>query len=189
MESKFTSKGLIHRPEYMHTDYFEYWLRDFTSDGSVLNHACGMSTIGDVRVDMDPKTNRTMEGNLLDIGKDFRENSFDYVYVDPIYDMFYNPSSIIFKPDIMANPQAQLQIMKLKQQIKELENQVEKLNVQQNPLGNLAYKWQFDAFKIARKALITRRPKININMPSRWHEWLITEDSRPSINLVRIDYK
>lgn len=52
-------------------------------------------------------------------------------------------------------------------------------------------RWQFDLFKLVKPggALITRRPKVSVNMPSKWHEYIIAEDDRPSLTLVRIDYK
>ncbi|MDE1867914.1 MAG: hypothetical protein KGI08_09435 [Thaumarchaeota archaeon] len=49
--------------------------------------------------------------------------------------------------------------------------------------------WQYDLMKIAKKILITKRPKVNINMPSKWHDYVIAEDSRPSFSVLRIDYK
>ena len=141
-------KGKIFHPDYMHTDYFEYWLKDFVSNGSCLNVCCGYSDIGDPRVDISPDSNRTMEGDLFRLlapEGPFRANQFDYLFIDPPFSFYTS--------------------------------------------GTNRFKWQFDAFKIARKALITRRTKVGVNMPSRYHEYHIAEDSRPSITLVRIDYK
>lgn len=140
-------KGKVYHPDFMHTDYFEYWLRDFVSDGSCLNLCCGYSEVGDVRVDISTDSNRTMEGDLFKILDTFRENQFDYVYIDPPFEFYVTGKE------------------------------------------GMRFKWQFDAFRIARKALITRRTKVNVNMPSRYHEYIIAEDSRPSLTLVRIDYK
>lgn len=138
-------QGTIFHPEYMHTDYFEYWLKDFVRDGSCLNVCCGMSTIGQVRMDISPNSNRTMEGDLFKVLDYFKPNSFDYVYCDPDY------------KDYTTGPNR--------------------------------FRWQFDLLKIAKRALITRRPKVAVNMPSKWHEYIIAEDSRPSFTIVRIDYK
>ena len=148
-KTKFTdvhTKGLIQRPEWMHTDYLEYWLEDFVRDGSCLNMCSGLSQIGDVRVDIDPKCPAsTMQGDLFKALETFRPESFDYVYCDPDFKCYNN--------------------------------------------GPNRIRWQFDLFKICKKALITRRPKITVNMPSKWHEYVIAEDSRPSFTIIRIDYK
>jgi hypothetical protein len=58
-----------------------------------------------------------------------------------------------------------------------------------NILKQYKNSWQFDLMKIAKKILITKRPKVTINMPSKWHNYVIAEDSRPSLSLLRIDYK
>lgn len=138
-------KGTIARPEWIHTDYFEYWLKDFIRDGTCLNMCSGQSMIGDVRVDIDPNSNRTIDGNLFNSLEMFNENQFDYVYCDPDFKVYTT--------------------------------------------GENRMQWQFDLFKIARIALITRRPKVAINMPSIYHEYVIAEDSRTSLSLIRIDWK
>jgi hypothetical protein len=141
-------KGSIFHPDYLHTDYLEYWLRDFIRGRSCLNVCCGWSDIGDVRVDNSPDSNRTMDGdvfNMLAPGGPFRENQYDIVYCDPPFRLF--------------------------------------------TAGDNRFRWQFDLMKIAKYALITRRTKVAVNMPSRYHEYIIAEDSRPSITLLRIDYK
>ena len=138
-------KGQVYHPDHMHTDYFEYWLKDFVSDGSCLNVCCGFSEVGDVRVDLSADSTRTMEGDLFKLLATFRERQFDYVYIDPPFELYVK--------------------------------------------GKDRFKWQFDAFKIAKKAMITRRTKVNVNLPSKYHEYIIAEDSRPSLTLIRIDYK
>jgi len=57
--------------------------------------------------------------------------------------------------------------------------------------GDNRFGWQFELFKLVKfgGALITRRPKTAINLPSKWHDYIIAEDSRPSLTLLRIDYK
>ena len=139
------SKGNIYNVKWMHTDYLEYWLRDFTIRGSCLNVCSGMSMIGQVRVDIDPDTNRTMNGDLFKLLEYFSANQFDFVYIDPPFP-FYTA-------------------------------------------GENRFQWQFDAFKICKKALITRRPKVSINLPSKYHDYIVAEDVRPSLTLLRIDYK
>jgi hypothetical protein len=81
-------KGKVFHPDHMHTDYFEYWLRDFVSDGSCLNICCGYSEVGDVRVDISADSARTMEGDLFKLLETFRENQFDYVYIDPPFEFY-----------------------------------------------------------------------------------------------------
>lgn len=138
-------KGNIYNVAWMHTDYLEYWLRDFTIKGSTLNVCSGMSMIGQVRVDVDPESNRTMHGDMFNLLDIFHENQFDYVYIDPPFNVYTS--------------------------------------------GDNRMQWQFDAFKICKKALITRRPKVTVNLPSKYHDYIIAEDSRPSLTILRIDYK
>lgn len=138
-------KGNIYNVNWMHQDYVEYWIRDFTINGSTLNVCCGMSMIGQVRVDIDPESNRTMHGDLFHLLDYFRPNQFKYVYVDPPFGVYTS--------------------------------------------GDNRFQWQYDAFKIAEKALITRRPKVTVNLPSKYHDYIIAEDTRPSLTLLRIDYK
>jgi len=141
-----TRKGSeVVKAEWIHTDYFDAWLRDFVKAGTVLNMCCGMSTIGDVRCDININTARTHPYGVTQIHNFFPENSFDYVYCDPPFEMYTS--------------------------------------------GDNRFRWQQELYKIARKALITRRPKVNVNLPSLRHEWYVLEDERPSLSLVRVDYK
>lgn len=141
----------------MHTDYFDYWLDNFTKDGRTLNVCCGTSKIGDVRLDTAKTipvkikneivlipTARTEYGDMFDLTM-FRDNEFDYVYCDPLF-KFYTS-------------------------------------------GENRFRWQFELFRLSKKALITRRPKVTVNMPSTRHHYIILEDTRPSLSLVRIDWK
>jgi len=137
-------KGNVFHADYMHTDYFEYWLNNFTKDGRTLNVCCGFSKVGDVRLDIAKDSNRTEYGDMFDLGK-FKDQEFDYVYCDPLF-KFYNT-------------------------------------------GDNRMRWQFELFRLAKKALITRRPKVTINMPSTRHHYVILEDSRPSLSLVRVDWR
>lgn len=49
--------------------------------------------------------------------------------------------------------------------------------------------WQLDAFKVTRKCLITKRPRVNINMPSAKHYYSILEETTPALSLLRFDMK
>lgn len=150
-------KGSIFHADMMHTDYFDYWLDNFTKDGRTLNVCCGTSDIGDVRLDIaktikiiingkevSVPTARTQYGDMFDLSE-FENQEFDYVYCDSLF-KFYTS-------------------------------------------GKNRMRWQFELFRLSKKALITRRPKVNINMPSTRHHYIILEDSRPSLNLVRIDWR
>lgn len=137
-------KGNVYHADYMHTDYFEYWLNNFTKDGRTLNVCCGYSEIGDVRLDVSEDSTRTQYGDMFDLSE-FKDNEFDYVYCDPLF-KFYTS-------------------------------------------GSNRFRWQFELFRLAKKALITRRPKVTANIPSTRHHYVILEDSRPSLSLLRIDYK
>lgn len=140
-------KGKIFHATWIHSDYLEYWLEDFTNDGNLLNVCSGDSMLGLVRVDIDPETNRTLAGDLFKIQELFKPESFDYVYCDPNF-LYYTS-------------------------------------------GENRFRWQYELFKLVKHggALITRRPKVTVNLPSKYHDYVITEDSRPSLTLLRIDYK
>lgn len=59
-----------------------------------------------------------------------------------------------------------------------------------NQIANLLKKYAFNSLEITQFAdIIFIRPKVNINLPSKWHDWIIAEDSRPSFTVLRIDYK
>lgn len=138
-------KGTVFHPQYIHADYLEYWINDFTIDGSLLNQCSGQSMLGQVRGDIDPESNRTIHADLFNLLDTFKPNSFDYVYCDPPFPYYTS--------------------------------------------GDNRFRFQFDLFKLCRIALITRRPKVTVNLPSKWHDYVIAEDSRPSLSLLRIDYK
>ena len=54
--------------------------------------------------------------------------------------------------------------------------------------GENRIRWQLALFDIAKKGLITRRPKVVVRMKSKRHEYYIIEDGRLSLDLLRIDY-
>lgn len=155
-------KGNLLNAKWIHSDYVEYFLRDFARGYKVLNMCCGSSMVGDIRSDIDPNTNRNTNINLFDVLQFFQPGQVEGVICDAPYKAF-NPNSRI-----------------IKQAAKERHI---------TPPGSLANQWQFDLFKICSKWMITRRPMMNINLPSRYHEYFIIEDSRPSLQLLRIDYK
>jgi hypothetical protein len=70
---------------WVHHRDVERWLRRMKV-GRTLNVCCGMSRVGDVRVDTDPNTNRTEEGDLFHLR--FAPLSFDTVIVDPPFPYF-----------------------------------------------------------------------------------------------------
>lgn len=141
----YRTKGDIFNANWMHSDWFEWWLKNYVSDGTCLNVCCGYSLVGDTRIDKSPDSTRTQEGDLRTILKQFGENSFDYVYVDPEY------------ADYVTGANRNL--------------------------------WQLDALKVARKQLITKRPRVNINLPSQKHYYSVLEESTPALSLLRFDIK
>lgn len=141
-------KGRVYHADYMHTDYFEYWLNNFTKDGRTLNVCCGFSEVGEVRLDISEDSARTQYGDAFDLTM-FKDQEFDYVYADPPFNWYTSPPIL-----------------------KQYRNT-----------------WQFELWRLAKKALITRRPKVNINLPSERHGYVILEDSRPSLSLVRVDWR
>jgi len=54
--------------------------------GRTLNVCCGMSSVGDVRLDTDPKANRTEYGDLFNL--QYPPRSFDSVICDPPFSYF-----------------------------------------------------------------------------------------------------
>lgn len=100
----------------------ERWLRRMVV-GSSLNVCCGMSRVGDVRIDTDPTTNRTVEGDLFAARDTFGYLSFDTVICDPPYDYYFGKnfghfkwflqlSDIAKKRLIISAPQIQLRLRK-----------------------------------------------------------------------------
>ena len=161
MFTKQFTKGKVFHCDWIHTDYMEYFLENFTKDGRTLNVCCGLSKLGDVRLDIEENitikvkgkdvvvpTSRTQHGDAFDLSK-FLDQEFDYVYCDAPFKWFTS------KPI----------------------------------LQKYRNKWQFELFRLAKVALITRRPKVNINLPSERHRYVILEDSRPSLSLLRVDWR
>lgn len=190
--------GKVLQTPWMHGNTLEDFVLDMTRGQSVLNYGCGSSMIGHPRVDIDADTTRTMEGDVFESLDIFRQNQFDFVFSDMPFDLL-NPNSTLIKqyaiklglvPELQYNDRI-FRLIQQKQQLRELEKEIDLLNFEYRHRfgGQLAFKWQFDLFKIAKKGLITRRNLININLPSRYHEYYVIEDHRPQLNLLRIDYK
>ena len=70
---------------WIHPKGVEVWLRKMAI-GKTLNVCCGMSRVGEVRVDIDPKSNRTVEGDLFNLS--FKAKSFDTVICDPPFSLY-----------------------------------------------------------------------------------------------------
>lgn len=191
--------GRILQANWMHGNMVEDFLHDVTAGHSVANFGCGSSMLGYPRIDIDPDTTRTMDGDVFDALDFFRPNQFEYVFADLPFDMLNSNSTLIRQyaikfglvPEIQFNDRIFRMIQEKQQQLRKLEKEIDDLNFQYRHRmgGQLAQKWQFDLFKLAKKGLITRRNLININLPSRYHEYYVIEDHRPSMTLLRIDWK
>lgn len=70
---------------WIHPPHVENWLQKMAL-GRTLNVCSGMSRVGDVRVDIDPDTNRTDDGDLFDLN--YRPLSFDTVICDPPFSYY-----------------------------------------------------------------------------------------------------
>lgn len=137
--------GDIFNANWKHSDFLEWWLKQYVSDGTCLNVCCGYSEVGDERIDVSPDSTRTRSGDMFKLLEQFKPDSFDYVYVDPRFEVYTSGMN-----------------------------------------RNL---WQLDALKIARKQLITRRPRVNVNLPSSKHYYSVIEESSPALSLLRFDVK
>jgi len=54
--------------------------------------------------------------------------------------------------------------------------------------GKNRFRWQRDLFRISKKGLITQRPKVQVRLNSKSHQYYIIEDGRLALTLLRIDY-
>lgn len=73
-------RALMLKANWIHTEDVEKWLQQITI-GKTLNVCCGMSLVGDTRVDIDPSSNRTVDGDLFKLP--YASRSFDTVICDP----------------------------------------------------------------------------------------------------------
>lgn len=80
------STKLALRANWVHPPDVERWLSKMVT-GTSLNVCCGMSRVGDVRVDISEGTNRTEAGDLFNLR--FLPLSFDTVICDPPFE-YYN---------------------------------------------------------------------------------------------------
>ncbi len=68
-----------------HPDAVERWLGSMAI-GRTLNVCCGMSRVGEVRVDTDPNSERTEDGDMFNLR--FEPKSFDTVICDPPFSIY-----------------------------------------------------------------------------------------------------
>ena len=80
-----SSRVKVLEAKWIQPDGCENWLSSITR-GRALNVCCGMSQVGDVRLDISPKSNRTEYGNLDTL--DFPRGSFDTVICDPPFSYY-----------------------------------------------------------------------------------------------------
>jgi hypothetical protein len=73
-------KSQVLQVEWIHPNSVERWLRSMAL-GRTLNVCCGMSRVGEIRLDIEPRSNRTEAGDLFSIR--FPPMSFDTVICDP----------------------------------------------------------------------------------------------------------
>lgn len=157
--------GKVLEMEWMWSDYVEIFLRkivDQFGHGKTLNMCCGASNLGDVRVDIDPRSNRTRSGDLFRLRQQFHENQFNVGIFDPDFDA-YNPNSRLTR----------------------LEGK--KLGYERP--GQLAYDWQYDAVSLCRKVAIFRRNLIMINHKDADEEFFLIRDSRPSATILHLVWR
>lgn len=160
-------KGNLFKMEWMYSDYVDYFLRNLFGNESVMNHCCGFSTVGQFRYDIDENTARTSYGNLFEITKDFKPNSVDHLLIDAPF-KFFNPycKEIAF-------------------------NYPKGIDVKGRKYGD-PFQWQFDALTIPRKSLVLRRNLITTNWSgniSKFQEYFLIKDSRPSSTILEIVWK
>lgn len=165
------TKGNVHKMEWIDSDYLTHFIKKVIGYDRTLNLCSGMSPIGDVRGDIDPETNRTMDLNLFDAKNVFRENQFPFVIVDPP-DCFYNPGCKEIA-DRYYTKSTYYKSGKVKMKYGD------------------PYEWQYELLDIASKALILQRPLIMTNWGgvSKFQEYFLIRDSRPMGRILEIIWK
>lgn len=88
-----SSRVKVLQARWIQPDGCEAWLAEKIR-GRTLNVCSGMSMVGDVRLDISPKTNRTEYGNIDTL--DFPRGSFDTVVCDPPFS-YYRRFKWVFK--------------------------------------------------------------------------------------------
>lgn len=73
----------VFKPEWADSTDIDKWLQREMFVGEVLNFPCGVSPLGDVRVDIDPSVNPDILADIESVP--FEDSSFDTVYCDPPY--------------------------------------------------------------------------------------------------------
>jgi hypothetical protein len=93
---------LSDNPSWSHSDsglkMIDSWLAKM-SLGRTLNVCCGNCPVGDIRIDIDPNTTRTMAGDLFRLP--FPQQSFDTVICDPPFS-YYNRFRWVIKLSHLA---------------------------------------------------------------------------------------
>lgn len=77
-------KKMYRDPKWL-TEYVKKYLKGYS-----LNLCCGMSELGSVRVDIDPKVNPNIIADMWDLP--FKRATFDSIYCDPIWSDFKLPN-------------------------------------------------------------------------------------------------
>jgi hypothetical protein len=160
-------RGHVIRMQDIHSDYLEFFESDLVAGEHCLNVCSGSSMVGDIRLDIDEKTNRTRFGDLFEVYKQFEPNSIPFVICDPPFN-YYNPNSNI---------------------IKKKGNELIGVMPGLDKPEQLAYLWQFQLMNIASKCLILRRNLIMANIPARFKEYRLIRDSRPGATILEVLWK
>lgn len=167
-------KGDVFQMQWTDAAYVPTFLNDlinsFGPGQRVLNGCCGNSPIGQVRYDIDPKTNRTMDGNLKDQLELFSPGQFDFYYIDAP-DSFFNPFGKFIADNYFRG--------------------ISGGKAAKRKYGD-PYQWQYDALKIPTKALILQRNLIMTNWPqhiAKNVEYGLIRDSRPMGRILEIIWK
>jgi len=155
--------GQVFKMEHMDPDYLSHFIANLTKGNRLLSHCCGYTPVGQVRCDWSPDSNRNKAANLFEMVNDFKPGSFPFVYIDP--------------PDKYYNPHCK-EIAKAFPSIK-------------NPSYGNPFAWQYHALDVASIALILQRPLIMTNWQgsSKFQEYFLVRDSRPSARILEIIWK
>lgn len=165
-------KGYVHRMEHMDQPYAEKFIEDVCNSVMVrpriINGCCGDSRIGQIRYDIDPNSNRTMDADLKDQLNIFRPGQCDFYIIDPP-DEFYNPFAKWVAKNYYKG----------------------KRKSDGTPYGD-PFRWQYDALEIPTKALILQRNLTMTQWPERIRskvEYFLLRDQRPMGRVLEVIWK